>query len=97
VAMNTVQLDLLIDGLENKYSVTLSSEARRTLIGPVLEAHAFGSPVTDADIQTSIEKIVATASQVHDPLSRSVNRISSVGVNRAIYKNYCNVPPFCAP
>jgi hypothetical protein len=91
------ELEQVLDDAEAAYKVSLSTAARSALIGPVLEAQAFGSAVSNVEVEASIATIVAEAASQIDPLTRNRTQISSVAIAAAIHRKFCSIPPFCSP
>ena len=94
---STFELEQVVDEMETKHGVSLSTGARQSLIIPVLEAQSFGSTVSNHDVERSIGRIIEAASQHEDPLSGNRQQITAVAVARAIHLKFCNIPPFCSP
>lgn len=94
---DNLELEMIVNNLETKHGISLSTGARHFLITPVLEAQAYGSRVSNEQVTKSIAQIIATLSEHNDPLSGNKQQVTSVAVTRAIHLNFCNIPPFCAP
>ena len=94
--LDAFELDRIVGSLEERHNVTLSSGARHSIVTPVLEAQSFGSEVSNAQVEQSIGKIIASAAKYPDPLSGNKRQLTSISVARAIHVNFCNIPPFCS-
>ena len=83
--------------LERDRSLVLSSGARQVLRAPVVEQAEFNDVFNEQQAYGSLETIFQTLREEPRAIQRNpVNERTSVDVIRAIWKNFCKVPPFCS-
>jgi hypothetical protein len=94
--LSSTQLERFLDELQQQHDVTLSPAARQALTVPLLEAQHFKSAVSNDEAKESLRKIIASSAGLIDPLSGDGRTVTSLRIQQAIHKNFCNIPPFCA-
>ena len=95
-------MDRLLVELEDRVGIRLTPGAREMLVIPIFEARAQGRfPRFDPPFEfrgeeiESLEVILRTMSVEPSRYDREGRTRSSLSVIRALWKNFCHIPPFC--
>jgi hypothetical protein len=92
-------LQFIINSAEESTGVRLTWAARQMLAIPVQEQYVEGrQPISWSQVEESVRMLVRTTRE--DDSKASVSRrgeTNAVGIIRAFFKNFCNIPPFCEP
>lgn len=91
----------LVDGeirqFERRTQLTLTSGARQLLRTPVAEAIEFTERLDRNEISDSLAKILETlTASPKAPSEGTATTRTAIAVIRAYWRNFCNIPPFCA-
>ena len=91
-------VDTRIRQFERETKITLTSGARQLLRTPVAEAVEFSEEIDTDEIVSSVDRILASLEEESPttPREGTENSRTAIAVIRAFWKNFCNIPPFCA-
>lgn len=87
------EIEMKIDELERKFNVSLTTLAKQFLIFPLIEVNYFQS-LNQTEVNKSLTKIFIQLEEQEEPLLGG-RRKSTIGIIKAFFKKFCNIPPFC--
>jgi hypothetical protein len=90
-------VDTEIRQFERGTQLTLTSGARQLLRTPVAEAIEFTERFDRNEISDSLAKLFETLTSPPEiPSEGTARSRTAIAVIRAYWRNFCNIPPFCA-
>jgi hypothetical protein len=83
--------------LERRYGLVLSNGARQLLRVPVMETAELREEFDEGQTLATLDRIFTTLREEPNTSVEGVyEKRTSIAVIRALWKNFCRIPPFCA-
>jgi hypothetical protein len=98
--MDDERIYYIIQRAEEESGVRLTPGARQMLSIPIYEVLIAGRSIDWEQVNSSVRKIVRSTideAQPRDERSIGERVRNSIAVIAAFYRDFCNIPPFCAP
>lgn len=86
----------IIQSFEEEHRIQLTPGAVEILFVPLIEVLDTREKLDQRVVAETLRALFNDIAKDADPRDLQVHRRSSLSVIRAYWKNFCNIPPFCA-
>jgi hypothetical protein len=90
-----VSFEKTLEKYERQYSIELSPGAIEILFVPIVEGLDRGDEVDGAKVEETFKRVASEAAENPDPRDQGGRGRSAWSVLRAIWSQWCNLPPIC--